>query len=57
MTKISEKKYKEIILYLAEKLGGEIRGKKKLVLNTRCELKTRVFFSQKTASICADDFL
>jgi len=30
MTKISEKKYKEIILYLAEKLGGEIRGKKKL---------------------------
>ncbi|MEK7606992.1 MAG: Panacea domain-containing protein [Patescibacteria group bacterium] len=30
MTKISEKKYKEVILYLAEKLGGEIRGKKKL---------------------------
>lgn len=30
MSKISEKKYKEVILYLAEKLGGEIRGKKKL---------------------------
>ena len=30
MSKISEKKYKEIILYLAEKLGGEIKGKKKL---------------------------
>lgn len=30
MSKISEKKYQEIILYLAEKLGGEIRGKKKL---------------------------
>ena len=30
MPKISEKKYKEVILYLAEKLGGEIRGKKKL---------------------------
>lgn len=30
MPKISEKKYKEIILYLAEKLGGEIKGKKKL---------------------------
>lgn len=30
MTKISEKKYKEVILYLAEKLGGEIKGKKKL---------------------------
>lgn len=30
MPKISEKKYQEIILYLAEKLGGEIRGKKKL---------------------------
>jgi hypothetical protein len=28
MTKISEKKYKEVILYLAEKLGGEIKGKK-----------------------------
>ncbi|MFA6097274.1 MAG: Panacea domain-containing protein [Candidatus Paceibacterota bacterium] len=30
MAKINEKKYKEIILYLAEKLGGEIKGKKKL---------------------------
>lgn len=30
MTKISEKKYKEVILYLAEKLGGKIKGKKKL---------------------------
>ena len=30
MPKISEKKYKEVILYLAEKLGGEIKGKKKL---------------------------
>jgi len=30
MTKISEKKYKDVILYLTEKLGGEIRGKKKL---------------------------
>ncbi|MFH1173368.1 MAG: Panacea domain-containing protein [bacterium] len=30
MSKISEKKYQEIILYLTEKLGGEIRGKKKL---------------------------
>jgi len=30
MAKISKKKNKEIILYLAEKLGGEIRGKKKL---------------------------
>lgn len=30
MLKINEKKYKEIILYLAEKLGGEIKGKKKL---------------------------
>ena len=30
MPKISEKKYKEVILYLAKKLGGEIRGKKKL---------------------------
>src|SRR3989338_6415522 len=30
MPKISEKKYKEIILYLAENLGGEIKGKKKL---------------------------
>ena len=31
MAKISKKKIKEIILYLAEKLGGEIRGKKKFV--------------------------
>lgn len=30
MSKISEKKYQEIILYLAEKLGGKIKGKKKL---------------------------
>ncbi|MCX6786134.1 MAG: Panacea domain-containing protein [Candidatus Komeilibacteria bacterium] len=30
MAKISEKKYREVILYLAEKLGGEIKGKKKL---------------------------
>lgn len=30
MSKISEKKYKEVILYLAQKLGGEIKGKKKL---------------------------
>lgn len=30
MPKISEKKYESIILYLAEKLGGEIKGKKKL---------------------------
>jgi len=30
MPKISEKKYQEVILYLAEKLGGEIKGKKKL---------------------------
>ncbi len=30
MPKISEKKYKETVLYLAQKLGGEIRGKKKL---------------------------
>jgi len=30
MLKISEKKYQDIILYLAEKLGGEIKGKKKL---------------------------
>ncbi len=30
MPKISEKKYKEVILYLADKLGGEIKGKKKL---------------------------
>lgn len=30
MPKISEKKYKEAVLYLAQKLGGEIRGKKKL---------------------------
>jgi len=30
MAKIREKKYQEIILYLAERLGGEIKGKKKL---------------------------
>lgn len=30
MPKFSEKKYKSVILYLAQKLGGEIRGKKKL---------------------------
>ena len=30
MPKISERKYKEVVLYLAQKLGGEIRGKKKL---------------------------
>jgi uncharacterized phage-associated protein len=30
MSKVNEKKYKEVILYLAEKLGGEIKGKKKL---------------------------
>ena len=30
MPKINEKKYKEIVLYLVGKLGGEIRGKKKL---------------------------
>ena len=30
MAKISEKKYQEVILYLTEKLGGEIKGKKKL---------------------------
>jgi len=30
MPKINDKKYKETILYLAQKLGGEIRGKKKL---------------------------
>jgi uncharacterized phage-associated protein len=30
MPKISEKKYQEVILYLTEKLNGEIRGKKKL---------------------------
>lgn len=30
MTKISKKKYEGIILYLAEKLGGVIKGKKKL---------------------------
>jgi uncharacterized phage-associated protein len=30
MLKVSEKKYKEVILYLAQKLGGEIKGKKKL---------------------------
>lgn len=30
MPKSSEKKYQDVILYLARKLGGEIRGKKKL---------------------------
>ena len=30
MPKVSEKKYQAVILYLAQKLGGEIRGKKKL---------------------------
>jgi len=30
MSKISEKKYKDVILYLGEQLGGEIKGKKKL---------------------------
>lgn len=30
MSKINKKKYKEVILYLAEKLGGKIRGKKKM---------------------------
>lgn len=30
MPKINEKKYKEVILYLAQNLGGEIKGKKKL---------------------------
>ncbi len=30
MPKISEKKYQQVVLYLAEKLGGEIKGKKKL---------------------------
>ena len=30
MTKINEKKYQNVILYLSSKLGGEIRGKKKL---------------------------
>src|SRR3989344_793708 len=30
MFKVGNKKYKEVILYLAEKLGGEVRGKKKL---------------------------
>ncbi len=30
MSKINEEKYKNIILYLSSKLGGEIRGKKKL---------------------------
>ncbi len=30
MPKISEKKYQGVILYLAHKLGGEIKGKKKL---------------------------
>lgn len=30
MPKINEKKYQEVILYLASKLGGEIKGKKKL---------------------------
>lgn len=30
MAKINSKKYEEVILYLISKLGGEIRGKKKL---------------------------
>lgn len=30
MIKINEKKYQNVILYLSSKLGGEIRGKKKL---------------------------
>lgn len=30
MPKINEEKYKNVILYLSSKLGGEIRGKKKL---------------------------
>ena len=30
MPKINEKKYKEVIFYLAQKLGGVIKGKKKL---------------------------
>lgn len=30
MAKIDSKKYKEVVLYLISKLGGEIRGKKKL---------------------------
>ena len=30
MAKINQKKYENVILYLAKKLGGEIRGKKKL---------------------------
>ena len=30
MPKINEKKYQGVILYLADKLGGEIKGKKKL---------------------------
>ena len=30
MAKINEKKYQNVILYLSSKLGGEIRGKKKL---------------------------
>ena len=30
MLKKNDKKYQDIILYLAEKLGGEIKGKKKL---------------------------
>jgi len=30
MPKINEKKYQGVILYLANKLGGEIKGKKKL---------------------------
>ena len=30
MPKVSEKKYKGVVLYLSGKIGGEIRGKKKL---------------------------
>ncbi|MFA5020669.1 MAG: Panacea domain-containing protein [Patescibacteria group bacterium] len=30
MTRIEQNKYKNLILYLAQELGGEIRGKKKL---------------------------
>lgn len=30
MSRINEKKYQGVILYLAQKLGGEIKGKKKL---------------------------
>jgi len=30
MSKISEKKYKKVILYIEEKISGEIKGKKKL---------------------------